>query len=532
MKRTVFLFLVFILAFTALTAYAGQISISAPDVKNTELPPITTSWVKSNGYYILTAAWQEDGDDWEVCVTGLPEKLTAAQTRLLVSAVRQEKTAVISGNGLIDVEKATNKLPLTYGEKLFTDDINKDGDWGDSQHCWAASVSDMLELTGWIRYAAETDTGRTFTDEDDLFGFFNRAFVNDGAYHGSMLNWIFTGADDWDMASPRTGITGPMIRKYASQRTLLDLRADRCDSTEEYMALLCERLPLLKKGGALGTVISLCGIEYPLKSDPDEYVSYDSVLGAFVRYDICYVDWSEVTEMTFVPDARTGMPIPVAMGTDGKCYETSSGAAVDKNDVWIGGLVYDDEQDLWFSIDQTCYYDEDEDPFYMRGILYSADETDLTKPEYQPILTGGEHAVTIMGYAMNLSETDPARKIRAIILADSDNDAAIFRPDESTVRREDRPNTYTLYLAETVPVNTSEAVSLNGYLPYMQTLLYSVTALMPAPDVKPEIPPQTGDSFPGAIYAVTMLASVTAVIRIVGRKKGVGERTAGAARRA
>ncbi|MDO5435386.1 MAG: hypothetical protein Q4G19_03355 [Clostridia bacterium] len=522
MKRTAALILALMLALLCLPAYGETVSVSAPEVKNAELPPFSVRWERSNDYYILIAAWQENGHDLELCVTGLPEKLTDGQIRLLLNAVRQGKTAVLSGSGLIDAEKTTHNLPLTNGIKLFTD---SDADqWPDSLHCWASSVSDMLELTGWIRYAAETDTGRTFGNEDDLFGFFNRAFVNDGAFQGPALEWVFTGADSMRLAPRREGFSGPVIRQYADRKTLLDLRADDYAALDDYMEVLCERLALLKDGAALGAALSLCNISYPLKSDPDIYVGYNPDIDCFEWYENRRVSWSEVTDTLFVPDARTGLLIPVEKRADGCYYQKTDGARVSKNAVWSGKLVYDSGQDLWFSIDQYYYYDDTDDPEYTRQVLCGADEVDLTRPILSPQMSGSDHAVTIMGYAMDLSETEPARRIRAIILADSDNDANLFQVDENTVPREDRPNTYTLYSAETIPVGQEETVSLYNYQPYRQTLLFGVTALMPAPDNDPDPPPKTGDPFPAAAYAAAMLLSAAAAGIILLRRPVRGNR--------
>lgn len=521
MKKAAKLILTFLLVLVCLPVRAENITVSAPGVQPSGLPSVTVSWTKKNDFYILTASWLENADQWELCLTGLPEKLTGAQISLLVSAARQGKVASVTGSGLIDAEKATNKLPLSYGEKLYEDKISREDKWGDSDHCWAASVSDMFTLTGWLGKAAETDTGRQFADEDDLFGFFNRAFMNEGSYHAAALEWAFTGAITEDLAVPRDNITGPLIRDPADKGIFKDLRADSCASTDEYMSQLVSRLPLLKQGAALGASLSLCSSDYPLKNDPDKYAFYETRFHSFVHYELPVVSWDDVQQLTFVPNAENGTPVIVEYD-DAKdiWFEKESGAAADKNEVWIGEFVYDAEQDMWFNLDPGSYYSEDDEPFYIRSVLHSESEVDTEHPEHHVSLTGGEHAVTIMGYVMDLSESEPARRIKAVILSDSDNDAAIYRPDQSSVRREDRPNTYTMYPAEVIPDNSGDTISLNGYLPYTLSLIFSVTALMPAPDNKPDPPPLTGDAFPFLPYTAALLlaASVLIILRKISCK--------------
>lgn len=520
MKRTIQRILAFLTAvLLCLPAYAEPLSVSAPGVDAMQLSGLTVRWQKQKNCYTLIASWNDRGDAWEACMTGLPQKLTDAQVSLLLSAAVQGQKAALTGDGLIDAEKASNKLPLSYGDKLITDAVSGEDQWGDSLHCWAAAVSNMLVITGWIDSAAEPDTGRKFTDTDDLFGYFNRSFINDGSHFSAALNWIFDGTVLEELAMPREGTQGPLIRGAVDRTPYLDLRVDKCESVEQYMQLMTERLQLLKQGAAIGTSVSICPIEYPLKSDPNITASHDDAMNAFVRYDLCSVPWSEVTEMLFVPDAQNGLAVPVtADETSGRYYEAGSGREVDPNDVWIGSFVYDDEQDLWFAIDETSYFDEEKDPQYFRIGFYGEDELDLEHPIERPAF-GGQHALTVTGYVMNLSEADPAARIHALLLADSDNDAKIFRPDQSSMRREDRPNTYTLYPAEVINTEHGKTVSLKGYLPNDQVLLYSLTVLMPAPNAAP---PQTGDAFPAVPCMAVLLLSALVLLRIFRKRPGTG----------
>ena len=524
MKKTLALLLTLLLCCGLSSSWADTV-VSAPDAVPGALSELTVSWKPCGDYLILIANWQQDGAQWEACLTGLPEELSDSQVRLLLSAAVQGKGATVTGDGLIDVEKATNKLPLSYGTKLIQDEISKEYYWGDSKHCWAASVSNMLELTGWLPAAVEPDTGRSFTDEDDLFGFFNRAFINfKGAYQAAALEWAFTGRITRDMESPVDFAMGKLFPQSAGMGVWRETRARDCVSiadVDAYMTRLNQTLRLLKEGAALGGAINLCSPMYPVKSDPDRRCSYDPLMKGFVDYDVVSISQSKVKDSLFVPNPENGMPIPVVYEESTDCYtELESGLPVDANEVWKSELVYDEEQGCWYNLDMPG--DEETDAVYFRLVKYDIDEMDMEHPKSTALLEGGGHAVTVMGYVMDLSEKAPAGRIKAIFLADSDNDASFFRPNASTPRREDRPNTYTMYPTRTIPLRSSiteeymgETISLEGYLPYCQTLLPCVAALMPPSDV-----PQTGDDFPVGLCAAALAAVVcAAVLCCRGRRK-------------
>ena len=122
MKKTLALLLTLLLCCGLSSSWADTV-VSAPDAVPGALSELTVSWKPCGDYLILIANWQQDGAQWEACLTGLPEELSDSQVRLLLSAAVQGKGATVTGDGLIDVEKATNKLPLSYGTKLIQDEI-------------------------------------------------------------------------------------------------------------------------------------------------------------------------------------------------------------------------------------------------------------------------------------------------------------------------------------------------------------------------------------------------------------------------
>lgn len=118
MKRITALLLTLMLTFVSLTACAGTLKVTSPDTKSGELTDLAVGWEKLTDYFTFIATWSNDGDMWEAAVTGLPEKLTTEQITLLISAALQGNQAVISGPALIDVEKFSSKIPLSYANLL------------------------------------------------------------------------------------------------------------------------------------------------------------------------------------------------------------------------------------------------------------------------------------------------------------------------------------------------------------------------------------------------------------------------------
>lgn len=519
MKKALALLMALMLSFSLALSYAEGITVSAPGTKPAALSSLSVSWKPCSDYFMLIATWLQNGEQWEACLTGLPERLTDEQVRLLLSAAMQGKQAVVTGGGLIDAEKATNKIPISYADKLVKDEISEQLEWGDSLHCWAASVADMIELTGWRKDAVEPDTGRGFTNEDDLFGFFNRVFINEGAFQAAAMEWAFTGNMTKDMARSREDMPGTMLPSTAG-RTWSELKSDNCGSAADvdtYMSQLCQMLTLLKDGVALGGDVNVCGMDYPLKSDPQIMCGYSPELQCFVDYQSVTVSQDKVVDALFVPSAENGLPIIVEQDekTD-TYYEKESGKPVDKNEIWCAKLIYDEAEDAWFPLDDID--SEKGIASYTRLARYPIDAVDFDHPRQNTYLGGGAHAVTVMGYVINPSEEAPAERIKAVILADSDNGAVIFRPNPNTPPREDRPNTYTMYPAKkiTVPVwseegeTSGETISLDGYLPYGQVPLTCVSSLKPKSE-PPKPIPQTGDTFPVPLYVAALLATSCAL---------------------
>ncbi len=77
-------------------------------------------------------------------------------------------------------------------------------DEADSNQCWAASVSDILLISGWAEGHNDTLTGKSFDSEDTIFEYFNAKITNRGCDAQQGLGWFFTGefAPDWESSHP------------------------------------------------------------------------------------------------------------------------------------------------------------------------------------------------------------------------------------------------------------------------------------------------------------------------------------------
>ena len=125
-----------------------------------------------NGWYAVEFRL----DDTRTCyLTGLTGKNLMQVEAELVASKLQDRYFAMTNVDFLDVEK--NYL-------------------GDSQLCWAASTSDVLEYTGWARLAG-------FDDADDLFDAYVAAFDDVAGNPRYAIEWFFNGLNrpqdlEWD----------------------------------------------------------------------------------------------------------------------------------------------------------------------------------------------------------------------------------------------------------------------------------------------------------------------------------------------
>ncbi len=90
----------------------------------------------------------------------------------------------------------------------------------DTMHCWAASCSNMLWLSGWAADITNPRTGQPFSSEDDIFAYYNVNFTDRGSNADRGIDWFFMGEFFLSGASSSAGVTkkgsGGLKRDFVS----------------------------------------------------------------------------------------------------------------------------------------------------------------------------------------------------------------------------------------------------------------------------------------------------------------------------
>ena len=99
-------------------------------------------------------------------------------------AVGSQAPLALVDEAFPDAEKYDNQPEVNRltGEGFF-----------DSMHCWAASTSNILWVSGWAPRIVNPNTGKPFSSEDDVFEYFNSSFSDAGSEAKSGIDWFFMG---------------------------------------------------------------------------------------------------------------------------------------------------------------------------------------------------------------------------------------------------------------------------------------------------------------------------------------------------
>ena len=130
--------------------------------------------------------------DLELILTGLTEESAAYVIEELKNFdLRTDDAFILEHPDFVDAEK-WNSLADTYDET------------NDSNQCWAASISNMLWISGWTKGYNNPVSGQPFGSEDDIFRYFNEKITNRGCDFAPAVDFFFTGefAPDWNSAHP------------------------------------------------------------------------------------------------------------------------------------------------------------------------------------------------------------------------------------------------------------------------------------------------------------------------------------------
>ena len=408
-------------------------------------------------YHVLTVRWTKDGIPYECCIGGLPEAPGEDAARRITACCVLGKEMTLTGPGLVDAEKASARLPGAFGTPVTAPDrVRERYNWGDSNLCWAGSVSDMLEITGWARRAADPRTGAPFSGEDAVFGLFIDAFDNNGAYQHNGIRWFFDGTYEKDvgMAEQMEEDSGALLPDAVPRMT----HAQAEEDPARFRGMLADAFTCIARGGAVGIDLRMCRTGYPLKAD-DMQIVYAREDGSGYeggRLVFCGED-TPVEERLFVYDAAGGTVF--VKPADGG-YADDAGNRYPEIRVMKGMFV---------PADGAAYPAEREENAeqytYTVPFAVSEEETDLTHGAPDP---AGQHALTVIGYYRRADETADCR---ALWIIDSDNDARIWDPVSDAVRREDRPDTYHMYL--TLPYEELQAGEEGPAAATLQLLNYS-----------------------------------------------------------
>ena len=90
--------------------------------------------------------------------------------------VQQSKPVNITGPTFVDAEK------FSVGTPGF-----------DSQHCWAATASNILWTTGYAQQAVNPQTGKHFMSEDEVLAYFTANFTDDPGVPKDGVDWFMEG---------------------------------------------------------------------------------------------------------------------------------------------------------------------------------------------------------------------------------------------------------------------------------------------------------------------------------------------------
>lgn len=94
--------------------------------------------------------------------------------------------------------KSSNELKIiddSFSDAEKWDCVEADQYWNDYDHahCWAASVSNMLWISGWGEQMNNPDTGASFSSEDEIFEYISSRFTDQGGDIFVGIEWFFNG---------------------------------------------------------------------------------------------------------------------------------------------------------------------------------------------------------------------------------------------------------------------------------------------------------------------------------------------------
>ena len=153
--------------------------LDSKKTRNNEIIPIDVNFTSA------------DNKGLRLTMTGLTgantdSMLTALRTSFRESGEGADTPIKVVDDSFIDAEKwDVDEAPLPEYYEYF---------YGyDSYHCWAASCSNMLWMSGWADELINPRTGQPFKSEDDIFEYYNVSFSDQGGDSDRGIDWFFMG---------------------------------------------------------------------------------------------------------------------------------------------------------------------------------------------------------------------------------------------------------------------------------------------------------------------------------------------------
>ena len=498
-----------------LSVMLGALILVLPlfSVAQAEAPAgFSVEWLGEKPTLTGVASWIYEGERYEMAITGLKSRISEDRLAEMVQAFHEGKDAQLTNPALTDAEKFSHLVPHRAGDEstwVVMDEVRSENAWGDSLQCWAASAANMLSATGWAALAKDQGTGEVFLNEDAVFSYLTRCFENEGDFQADGVEWFFSGKAD-DESLLRENAERKKLLPDNPKRYMLSLFTEQ-KGTKAY-AILSDMALAIKKGASMGISITINSTSYRLLADPEVTVNIEN--GRFMELCLDIFEEEEYLELpehywTFAADGS----VIVLEKTD-ESYFDESGREFPAMSVKKDHLYYDEVSDTYYipeKLDNSGTYT------VFRYIEHAADEVDLEHPIVTRGLGNGVHAVTVSGYIRNVSEENDGMKgMRAMLLADSDNDANIWQVDANTTKKEDRPNTYKLCYTEKAEVENTVTIDLTNYM--VDGTACIAYACLLYPKVGPI--PVTGDLNQTEIYAALLLCAGVILFISIKKLKG------------
>lgn len=158
---------------------------------NNGINDVTISEVDS-GYKTLRFSFSMDDDEYDGLIVGLQldENNKQANYKKMVNDIREQ----LSINKRFIVSDSL-EFKDNYNLNIIPTDVEKKSSVVGDQSllCWAASASNMLATTGWLKLATNPKTGEAFKGADDAFVYFADNFENKTNAQKVAIKWFFDG---------------------------------------------------------------------------------------------------------------------------------------------------------------------------------------------------------------------------------------------------------------------------------------------------------------------------------------------------